>query len=1507
MTETNEEENLLVTSNVFDEELEFKEQLDPMDEENLSEVPLEEVTDDDISDEKLLEGMEDNTILLDAVKQYLISIGRYRMLSGSEQLSLARRYRNGDMEARQTLIVHNLRLVVVVAKKLLRHARKLEFLDLIQEGNLGLMKAIDLFNPDYNFYFSTYAYRAIYTNIQRAINEKDSIMHTPEWARITYHKYKEFRKEYLLNHGEEPPKEVVKKKYNIDDKTYRALVNFEQNVLNPRSLDEKMDDGDKESDSLENFIPDTEKGYDHLNDELDKRIYMHKLKESLAPIEYYIVYYRLLSEEPKTLEQLGDELGVTRERIRQLGNKYINKAKSILKSTRSRKDNISISQVMHENFIPPTVEEVIILAELKEKLDEDDYYIFYHTWYKKHKVSLVAEKMALSEKEIRERINYIICTYPTLITDREYAKNIFLDSVKSKGSSKVYNQIIDLEPNFNPVEEISKIVRKMTYKQARQMVGSLYDAKFSERDRKLFAQYFDQSIKTIHLSVIERTSVKINAINSHYQDSPYIDKKKLYKIMLDNQEKYTDRIIDYLKKTYFKEESGYNGSPPIGEKITISYYLNLFERLYYDLDEYSTYLIPKEDVEKIIWGTKYRFTEEEKQIMTLKYGLNGTREHTLVEMAKIYNLDYVTMHDKYHKINYKVIDIYVGRHVMNNYSNPLRYRKYIEDNRYLMTSETRDAARLYFIEGKTYKEIIDIMGIRDTTRVSNILTEAARKMDFWEYGMVDFPVYEPELVDNVFSTYHFSLLEEKAIRLRTDEGLMPDDVKYLLGDEAEDLDISYLMQSFTNKYVNLNGRKKITIKDIRYQVICPICDSILSDDERKITSYIYGIKCSYNPDGEKKNTKDISKLMGFTSDEIHNKISKINYSLCAHQVGLANAPFSELTRDETREILKDPHVPISDYERELLTSIKGLNGKYWTLSELQKKYKVNGKGSIARRINRAILTIRKYQAGEIDKKIIYEIDIKPILKYFGEYHRNIIIMRYRDNMLVKDMGKKLGLSKNVMDSYFGKIERKVLYLLKNPKAKKFDYDYAREVIHNPDLPFYGDFDVAYKYYLRMSGEDGMRPGGASTIDDEKILDQKGNASTHYYLLMTAVLKYRDGIRKVRKIDVDDLEEFYLANKDKYSISNQKLFEVAIRNLRKVYPVFGRKFYSPFVINEYMKAKGMNTFSFESMTSDDAKNFIRENPYNLTKADLERVRNYFGITSREMMSGKNQLRLLKLLDTPALDYYQKRKKRVENLVAKGRNDALKYKNITEEISSPNINAFDLVKSLKEIDNVDNGVLITSPILDLIYAHIRAHHDVIDVLTMEEIYAYVFALQKFVMSNSAQELYNFFSKPLFPGSVFGLKNKNPKVWAFFDSILQNRKNAEAFRLKYNKRDSAAISPQYYSANFKEFKNRVKKAQVNFSDEIPDKLYSIINIGDEIMQTDPEVAKEIIREYKDYLINEGSLIAYFKEDADIPSIFEGEQYKVIDVRTPRAGVNYGGKNVQQDKVVIMQKKKI
>ncbi|MDE5631069.1 MAG: hypothetical protein K2I70_05660, partial [Bacilli bacterium] len=331
----------------------------------------------------------------------------------------------------------------------------------------------------------------------------------------------------------------------------------------------------------------------------------------------------------------------------------------------------------------------------------------------------------------------------------------------------------------------------------------------------------------------------------------------------------------------------------------------------------------------------------------------------------------------------------------------------------------------------------------------------------------------------------------------------------------------------------------------------------------------------------------------------------------------------------------------------------------------------------------------------------------------------------------------------------------------------------------------------------------------------------------------------------------------------------------------------------------------STFSFDDMTTDEARKFIRENPYNLPKHDLEKVRNYFGITSREMMSGKNQLRVLKMIEPAAFEYYQKRNRKLERFAQKGRDDALKYRKMNKGFGSPDINAYDLVKPLKEIDNEREGVLITSPILDLVFAHIKAKHKTIDVLAMEDIYAYVFELQKIAMRGGTQKLYDFFSNSLGPRRISNLKGINPKVWAFFDSLLQDKDNVDAFKLKYDKRDSAAISPQYQNAHYKEFYNRVRKAKVRFVKKIPDKFYGIINMGDEVMQSNPEVAKELIGEYMDHLVADGSLIAYFNDEENIPEIFDGKSYKVVDVRTPRVGVKSGGNNNRQDKVVIMQKK--
>lgn len=1494
MDENNKES--LTEENITEEK-----ELDPMSDEALESVEVEEFSDEDITDEKLLEGIGDDTVVLDAVKQYLNSIGNYRTLSLDEQMDLAIRYKNGDMYANELLILHNLRLVVLIAKKMYRFANRLELLDLIQEGNLGLMKAVKKYDPNLNYHLSTYAYRAIKTHIQRAINEKDNIMHTPEWIRITYYKYKLFRKEYIEKYDKEPPKEVVMKKFGIYEDTYRALVNFENNIINPKSTAEQLNN-DEDSSTIEDFLPSTETGYERLDEALDKRIYLHHLKEHLSPFEYYIVYHRLFASNIMTLEKLGKEFDVTRERIRQIETKAINKAKGILKTAVREKTNIPIKQIMHENLIPTKIEDIVILYDLKDKLDEDDYYIFYHVWYKKEEYQKLSQDLSLSVDYIKERTNYALNLCSDFINDRNKTREKFISMAHEMGTSHAYNVILKLKPTFNPVILANSLAQKMSYKEARRIVGSDYTNKFTDKERKLFDDYFDRSIIKVSPSILERTLAKINVKNSHLQDSPYIDDDKLYQTLLANEHNYSETVVEHLKKSYFKEQSGYKGKVPLNSKTNVSYHLNSLERLYYDLNSYGTYFLPDEEVDKIIHSPKYPFSEEEIKLISLKYGLGGYKKHSLKELSDMYGENYTTFHDRFHDLNDRIVDLFVGRHVMNNYSNPERYEKYINDPRYIMTKETRTCARMYFLEGKSYEEIKNTLGIINTTRVSNILTDAARKMDFWEYGMRDFPLYDPDLVEKVFENYEYSELDKKIIRLRTNEGIYPEETKERLNLD-KNIDISVIMQKFHHKYCYINGEPLITRKDIEYQIKCPICDSIWSKEERKIASMFYGIQCEDNLSGKAYTRMEVAKELGYIIDTFDNRLEQLKYLLRAHKLGLYDIPFSELTKEETKVILKDPHVPISDYEKELLASVKGLNGKIWTISELSQKYGIKGKASITRRINRAILSIKKYQAGEIEKKLLYDVDIKPMLKYFGEYHRKLINMRYRDNMLVKDMAGIMGVSKNAMDGYIALLERRLLYLLKYPNAKKFDYDYARKVIHNPDLPFYGDFDVAYKLYLRMSGEDGLRPGGIKSIEDEDVLEKSNSASVQYHHLMVAILKYRDGIRKVEKVDADDLEKFYLENKDKYSINNQKLFEKNITNLRNDYHMYGKNVFSSFVINEYLKSKGLATFTFDGMTSEEAKKFIHENPYNLPKIDLERVRNLFGITKRELLSGKNQLKLLKLVEKYILLDYQKRQERYKKIVNNAKKDASLYVKWKTTIASPSINTFDLTEPLKELDGTD--VLITKPILDLMYAHLWARHKNIDVLTDEIIYSYVYELQKILMQRgSADKLYNFFNKHIIYADLNEIKSKKTSVWAFFTELFRLRGNLDFLKLKYDKRDSAAISPQYQNHKFKEFKNYVLANPVKFRKFMPDKQYSIINCGDELSHMSIDDAKTLINEYEKYLKDEGHLISYHEDNADLSSIYGDKEYKVISVRSPKVGVGNGGVRHKQDNVVILKK---
>ena len=268
----------------------------------------------------------------DPVKTYLKEIGRVPLLSADEEAELARAAQAGDEEARRRLSEANLRLVVSVAK---RYAgRGLPFLDLIQEGNLGLIKAVEKFDHTKGFKFSTYATWWIRQSITRAIADQGRTIRIPVHLVESINRVKKTAGELLRKNGREPTAEEIAAQLEMEPARVRELIQLAQD---PISLETPV--GEEEDAHLEDFIQDDEAGVpaDEAGRQLLRRELMNVLK-SLTPREERVIALRFGLEDGRArpLEELGKEFHVTRERVRQIEAKALRKLRHPSRAKRLR-------------------------------------------------------------------------------------------------------------------------------------------------------------------------------------------------------------------------------------------------------------------------------------------------------------------------------------------------------------------------------------------------------------------------------------------------------------------------------------------------------------------------------------------------------------------------------------------------------------------------------------------------------------------------------------------------------------------------------------------------------------------------------------------------------------------------------------------------------------------------------------------------------------------------------------------------------------------------------------------------------------------------------------------------------------------------------------------------------------------------------------------------------------------------------------------------------------------
>jgi len=284
-------------------------------------IEIEESVDNTIKDEELKD-LISNIKVDDPVKMYLKDIGQAQLLTAEQEVELAKKILEGDARAKKELSERNLKLVVSIAKKYVNRS-SMQFLDLIQEGNLGLLKAVEKFDYTKGFRFSTYATWWIRQSITRAIADQARTIRIPVHMVETIHRLSRISKQLMQELGRDATNAEIAEKMGISE---ARVVEIQKIAQDPVSLESPV--GEEDESKISDFVEDEsiKSPTDSTAQDILKTQLLQVI-ETLTPREQKVIRlrYGLDDNHPRTLEEVGKEFNVTRERIRQIEAKALRK------------------------------------------------------------------------------------------------------------------------------------------------------------------------------------------------------------------------------------------------------------------------------------------------------------------------------------------------------------------------------------------------------------------------------------------------------------------------------------------------------------------------------------------------------------------------------------------------------------------------------------------------------------------------------------------------------------------------------------------------------------------------------------------------------------------------------------------------------------------------------------------------------------------------------------------------------------------------------------------------------------------------------------------------------------------------------------------------------------------------------------------------------------------------------------------------------------------------------